>query len=120
MKKFLLLLVFLFSISTFSQNCDANPENVKEFIGKVVNVCGEVSQVSTPTNINGNPTYLNLGGKYPNSSFTIVAWGAIKDELEINLSELEGKNILINGLIKEYKGKPQIVIERKGQIIIIN
>lgn len=119
MKKLLFLICFLASYAGFSQECGIPPEKAIEELKNEVTVCGEVSQVYFAKGSNGQPTYLNLGGKFPNHSFTVVIWGDEREEITIDLDNLEGKRISVNGTVVEYRGKAQIVVEKESQITIL-
>ena len=62
--------------------------------------------------------FLNVDGKYPNQKFS----GVIFNEYVqlFNISKLRnkiGKNIIIKGLIKRYRGKAEIIIRKRDQIL---
>jgi hypothetical protein len=83
-------------------------------IGETVEVRGAVSGVYTSRKDN---SFLNMGGVYPNQTFT----GFIKAGTDVSLDvafikSLQGKEIGIVGKVELYKGKPEIVITEKEQI----
>jgi DNA/RNA endonuclease YhcR with UshA esterase domain len=53
-----------------------------------------------------------MGDRFPNHAFTLVVW-------EDNLKTLEGKQLAITGLIEEYRGKPQIIVNNPEQIVVM-
>jgi hypothetical protein len=57
-----------------SGKCTATVYNSQDYDGQEIMVCGYVAQVNTIESINGQPTYINMGGKCPNHSFTVVVW----------------------------------------------
>ncbi|MDG1997035.1 MAG: thermonuclease family protein [Emcibacteraceae bacterium] len=64
-------------------------------------------------------TYLNFGDDYKND-FTIVVPNRVKkmfEKLDINLANLEGKNIFVRGWLKYYNG-PSIDLTHPEQLII--
>jgi hypothetical protein len=67
------------------------------------------------TSNKGN-TFLNIGGTYPNQTFT----GWIPPASPVNkspmLSDIEGKHVKITGRIEMYKGKPEIRINVAKQL----
>lgn len=81
-------------------------------VGKVATVVGTVVQV---TRTASGSIYLNFGGRYPKQTFAgaILAKSAGKFG---NLDSLEGRTIAIRGLIKLYRGQPEVLIEMPGQI----
>jgi DNA/RNA endonuclease YhcR with UshA esterase domain len=80
-------------------------------VGQTATVEGEVSGVHTAKYI----TYIHMGGRYPNHIFTAVIFKSESTAVG-NISGLEGRNISVTGVIKLYKGKPEIVVKSKGQI----
>lgn len=70
---------------------------------------GEVVQVRTTRR---GTTFLNMGGTYPNQTFTIVSFRGDRTALK----NYRGRTISVHGTIQVYRGKPQIVIEATEQI----
>jgi len=63
--------------------------------------------------------FLNLGANYPNSLLTIVIFTRDKANFKEPIESLyTDKNICVTGTIKEYKGKPEIIITRPQDILI--
>lgn len=67
-----------------------------------------------------NTVFLNFDKPYPNSCFTAVIFSSTL----INFPEdphkfYEGKIIRVKGLIKEYEGRPEIILEDRSQIEVI-
>lgn len=112
MKSLLTFLLFLTLAAAKAQTI--TPEQAKDSIGKTVTVCGEV----TGTHSTDKVSFLNLGGKYPNNAFTVVVFAADVTKLSYQLSTLNGKNICVSGKVKDYNGKPEIVVEDEKQITI--
>lgn len=90
-------------------------DNAKDFVGKVVTVKGEVSQVTTTKS---NTTFINIDGKYPDNKFTLVIF---KDDAsrfpEVNT--WEGKTIEVSGKVELYRDRPQIILKELKQIKIL-
>lgn len=115
-----ILFFLLFSVSVSAQVCDKSVSEAHEVVGKEMTICGKVYQVTKPQGIRGNPTYINMGARYPNHSFTVVIWG--QDAMEFPMGALkafEGKQIVVTGLVEEYRGKPQIIVKDVEQIEVI-
>lgn len=94
-------------------------EKANAYIGKVAEVCGKVESADYLPQINGEPTFLNLGRPYPNQHFTAVIWGS--DRIRWNTSpdqQYENRNICVSGRIELYEGTPQIIVETPRQIEI--
>src|SRR6202000_3333378 len=60
----------------------------------------------------GSMVLVNLGAAYPDTPLTVVLRGDAKSLG----SSLEGKTITVTGKVVKYKGKPEIVVEDKGQV----
>jgi hypothetical protein len=83
--------------------------------GEVATVIGTV--VTVHRTESGN-LYLNFGADYPHQTFS----GAVlnpRGPAFRNLDGLAGKRVGIRGLIKLYKGRGEIVIERVEQIVVM-
>ena len=59
-----------------------------------------------------------MGGKYPNNAFTVVVFAANAAKFSYPLSTLNGKNICVSGKIKDYNGKPEIVVDDEKEITV--
>jgi DNA/RNA endonuclease YhcR with UshA esterase domain len=62
--------------------------------------------------------YLNFDKKYPKNTFTAVIFAEKFSEVG-DLSIYKNQNVEVRGIITEYKGKPQIIINSKNQISIV-
>ena len=67
------------------------------------------------------PTFINIGGKYPDQLLTIVIWGNIREKLGYAPEDKKytGGMAVITGKVELYKGKPQIVITDPKQLSIL-
>jgi len=82
-------------------------------IGQEVVVEGVISDVGYSAR--SDTTFLRMGGKYPNHAFTAVIFKSAKP-LFPEARSWEGKKERIRGVVKEYRGKPEIVLERAEQV----
>ena len=97
----------------------ANDYTTKEdsrHIGENTTVCGAVSSGHYTKRSNGQPTFINLDGRYPNQQFTIFILGKNRHNFSSPERSYNGKNICVTGIITKYKGKPQIKVTNKSQI----
>ena len=86
-------------------------------IGKVMNVCGQVSEAVYLQEIGGNPVFINFGGRNPNHTFSIVIWGRYHRNFSERPDLLYSNSYMcVTGTIEEHRGKPQIIVERQTQI----
>lgn len=91
----------------------------QEISGRYTNsfqiISGTIKEVATVR----NNTYLNFGEDY-REDFTIVIPNRVKrmfEEMDINLSDLESKNIFVRGWLKYYNG-PSIDLTHPEQLVI--
>lgn len=89
------------------------PEEAASHLGQTVTVEGVVSEVHTARS--GSATFIDMGGSYPNNAFTGVIFAS--DMWTVgDVSGLAGKTADINGEVRLYHGKPEIVISSPRQI----
>jgi hypothetical protein len=113
MKLFLSLLLLIVI------NCKSQaiaPDQAKNREGEKDTVCGQIANVFYDTEANNQPTFIAMGGKYPNSVFGIIIWGDTREKFSYDLQTLNGKNICVTGTIEDYNGKPEIVVYDESQI----
>jgi len=78
----------------------------KAHVGEYATVVGKVSGV----HVTGKgDTFVNLGAPYPDHDFTAVIFAADADKFG-DLEPLEGQTVSVTGTIKEFKGKPEIIV----------
>jgi DNA/RNA endonuclease YhcR with UshA esterase domain len=114
MKASKLLLLSAFGIALLPINAQSiSAADAKNHIGEKATVCGKVASERTATSSRGEPTFINLDAAYPNQIFTILVWG---DDRQ-NVGELprEGSRVCATGMIREYRGVPEIVVRSSGQ-----
>ena len=99
-------------IATFAQAETIPPKDAAHYVGDSMTVEGVVSQVSTGS---GGTTFINFGGRYPNHVFYAVIFRKNSARFE-EVHALDGKTIAISGIVKLYKGKPQIILYSPEQI----
>ncbi len=87
--------------------------DAKTHIGENATVCGIVASEHTATNSRGEPTFINLDSAYPNQVFTILVWG--DDRKAVGALPRDGSHVCATGLIKDYRGVPEIVVRSTGQ-----
>lgn len=88
-------------------------EQAGSYVGQTVTVEGKVSEVHTTRS--GSATFINMGGTYPDNTFAGVIFASDMETVG-DVSELDGKTVDINGEVRLYRGKPEIVIASRDQI----
>lgn len=93
----------------------------KGHTGEKIRVCDKVFGTRFLENANGQPTFLNLGAAYPASPFTVVIFGSERSNFR-EKPELfyNNKKVCVTGLIKEYNGKPEMVLKTENEISVEN
>jgi DNA/RNA endonuclease YhcR with UshA esterase domain len=104
-----------------AQDTNTNPPTrivsagaAKYFVGQTNTVFGKVAQVT----IREKVVYLNLENPYPDMPCTGVIFAGKTNQFE-DLEKLQGRTVLITGKITEYRDQPQIVIENKAQLQVV-
>jgi DNA/RNA endonuclease YhcR with UshA esterase domain len=85
-----------------------------QHVGQAVAVEGTITKVFKSKN--GN-TFLNFGGDYPDVTFVVWIPQDAPEAADPNLASLEGKKVKIVGTIQLYRGKPEIKVSTKEQIV---
>lgn len=84
----------------------------REHVGEYCAVKGVVADVYTSRK--GN-TFLNFGKPYPDQIFTAVVFRSDAYRFD-NLHQWEGRTLIVRGLIKLYRGKPEIILKDPAQL----
>jgi len=88
-----------------------------DYIGQEKTVQGKVIQ---GTRSKTNTIFLNFGSAYPNHCFTAVIFSSDLGMFPAKPEDYyEGKTVRVTGLIKDYNGKPEIILEKKEQVGIV-
>jgi DNA/RNA endonuclease YhcR with UshA esterase domain len=113
-----LLFFFAFAISVVpllsADELLIDPYEAPTHIGQSVSVSGVI--VAVFVSKAGN-VFINFGDKYPNQTFTGWIPAGIPLATDPSLQLLQGKTVKITGTIKLYRGKPEIKITSKDQIV---
>ncbi|MEP7145610.1 MAG: hypothetical protein ABI792_01235 [bacterium] len=90
-------------------------KEVKLHIGDSLNIEGYVADIYLSDKV----AYLNFENKFPKNIFTCTIFSGKLEQFG-DLSKYKGRNVLVTGRISSYKNKPQVVLNFKDQIRIIN
>ncbi|WP_368935082.1 endonuclease domain-containing protein [Alcaligenes faecalis] len=102
----------------------------KQHVGQVVTLIGPLLASKSRPDLNGSPTWLDVGNLFPNPErLTVVVWG--KNLSNFNVRDLDAMYwfksvfhekayalICIQGTVTEYRGVPQIELEDLSQLSI--
>src|SRR5215471_9668835 len=113
-----LTLAFLASPLALQAQIKITASEAKNHIGQTVSVCGQVVSTHYAARTKGNPTFLNLDEPYPNQIFTILIWGSDRPKFGDPENTYANKKVCVTGIIKDYRGVPEVVAEQPSQIEI--
>ena len=80
---------------------------------QLMTVTGTVAQVTLRPKL----VFLNLDQPYPDSPFVAVIFSSATNEFA-DLKSLKGRPVEITGTVKAYHDKPEIVVEKPGQLAV--
>jgi hypothetical protein len=80
--------------------------------GRVATVRGPVAGTSYRPDVNGAPTFINVGADYPDDSrFTVIIWGADRSKFpDSPESTYDGVKLCVRGFVTIYRGVPEIEV----------
>jgi DNA/RNA endonuclease YhcR with UshA esterase domain len=88
------------------------PADAQTHVDQTVTIEGAVSNVhQIPSGI----TFIDMGGKYPDNTFTAVILAADAAKFP-GVTSLNGKTVDVTGKVQLYKGKPEILLTDAAQI----
>jgi hypothetical protein len=116
MKYIFFATAFFLPAILFSQT-SVKLEDAAKHIGDSVIVCGKVADAAFVESMENSPTFLNLGGAYPNQLLNLVIWKDQRSQYD-PAPELQfvNKNVCVTGKIEMINDLPEIVIYNKSQL----
>lgn len=106
---------------TSSMTCDRPIDwrNARNYVGQQVAVTGYVVDYRYMPNVNGSPTWFNLGAKYPERNrLAVVVWGDDRNRFGRALtSDLVNRKVCVTGKVKMRDGVPQIAISQPHHLV---
>src|SRR6266550_1988105 len=88
-------------------------QEASQHVGETVTVTGTVGDVGHSQR--SNTTFVNFGPPFPNHTFTAVIFASAAS-LFPDVDSWKGKALSITGVVKMYRGKPEIVLESPKQV----
>ena len=88
------------------------PEDAAQHVGQDVVVRGKISQIVLSVNLT---THINFGGVYPDHVFTVKIFKANQSLLP-GIREYDGKVVEVRGVVRLYRGKPEVELTERAQI----
>ncbi|CEA06371.1 hypothetical protein BN1049_02756 [Pseudomonas saudimassiliensis] len=103
------------------QSCAAPIDwrNARDFADQEVAVVGPVAEYRYMPNVNGSPTWINLGTKYPQKNrLAVVVWGDDRSNFGDALtSNLVNRQVCVIGTVQMRDGVPQIAISQPQSLL---
>jgi DNA/RNA endonuclease YhcR with UshA esterase domain len=102
-----------------AQEKSITAKDAASHVGEVQTVCGTVATTKFSSQSKKQPTFINLDQPYPKQIFTIVIWGSDRGKFpEPPEDYYMGKKICVQGMIKEFRGKPEVIVNDPSHISI--
>ena len=102
-------------------NHTINATEAAQNVGTYTTVCGAVGSTKFLSSSRGKPTFLNMGGVYPDHAFTVVIFGTARPRWDSEPENLYlNQKICVTGEIAEYRGDPQIIVNWPKEIRLDN
>jgi hypothetical protein len=120
---FIPLFVGLFACSSGSSNAGgcANSTNWADAAsqeGSTATIKGPVVDATYEPDVNGGPTFLDIGADYPDPSrFTVVIWQENRSNFTQAPEDLySNATVCVTGAVQDYRGSPEIIVSSPDQI----
>jgi hypothetical protein len=119
MKKMLTAALLTICAYTASAQQTIKIEELSNHIGDSVIVSGKVFGGRFLSKSENAPTFLNVGGDFPNQLLTLVVWGKDRSNFKSAPEDAyKGQEVQVAGKVELHRGKPQIILYRDNQIAI--
>ena len=92
------------------------PEDAGAHVGETATVRGVVASAKFAANSRSQPTFLDFERSYPNAVFTAVIFGDDRPKFGTPETSLRGKRVCVTGSIRDYRGKPEIILNHPSQL----
>ncbi len=119
MKKLLTVVLLIISSYAASAQQTIKLDELANHIGDSVVVSGKVFGGRYLSKSENAPTFLNVGGDFPNQLLTLVVWGKDRTNFKSAPEEAyKGRQVQVAGKVELHRGKPQIILYNDAQIAI--
>jgi DNA/RNA endonuclease YhcR with UshA esterase domain len=92
------------------------PDEASNHVGQTATVCGEVASTKYDAHLRSQPTFLDFGKPYPNRIFTAVIFGRDRAKFGTPEATFRGRRVCVTGQVRNYRGKPEIIVSDPGQL----
>lgn len=119
MKKLLTAVLLTVCAYTVSAQQTIKLDELSNHIGDSVIVSGKVFGGRYLSKSENAPTFLNVGGDFPNQLLTLIVWGKDRSNFKTAPEEAyKGRHVQVAGKVELHRGKPQITLYNDTQIAI--
>ena len=96
--------------------------DARAHVGSSVALCGVVVSSKFAADSNGQPTFLNIGAPYPDTSrVTVIIFGdALGNFPSDPATTYQGRNVCVTGTITPYEDIVEIKVTTADQIIVVS
>lgn len=116
MKNILIIIFCLTTVSAFAQ-MQIKIEDAVNHAGDSVKICSKIYGGKYLEAAKNSPTFLNVGGSYPDALLTLVIWNDTRKLFKKPPEEYyKGAQVCITGSIKMVRDKPEIIVSNPDQI----
>lgn len=90
-------------------------------VGEWVAICGPVVSTSFRPDVNGSPTFLNIGRDFPDPTrFQVVIWGENLGNFDYEADTLyDNREVCVSGEVVEFNGVAEMEVVEPGQVEVI-
>lgn len=109
----ILIAISLLTFATPVLAAALTPQEAASHIGQSATVEGVASVYTSKSGV----TFVDLGGSGRDAPFTGVIFKEYTAKFP-GVTAVSGKVVDLKGTIKEYRGKPEIILERPNQLVV--
>jgi DNA/RNA endonuclease YhcR with UshA esterase domain len=121
MKSILLvsLIVIAGSFQLYAQDT-ITTQQVHQYLQKEVVLKGKIVHIKDYTTQKGdNMVFLDMDEKYPNNRISVAIYEEIVNQIRPEIHTFLGKNVLIRGIITQYRQVPSIELRKPDYIKLV-
>jgi hypothetical protein len=75
-----------------------------------------VATTKFDAHLRSQPTFLDFEKPYPNEVFTAVIFGSDRAKFGTPETTFQGKRVCVTGQVRNYRGKPEIIVSDPSQL----
>ncbi len=110
------LLVSTACASAHHEPGTTNVAKATNYVGQTTTICDRVTSAFYAESSEGSPTFLDFGPPYPRHTFSVVIWKEDRGKFDQPELFFLDHEVCVTGEVKEFHGKPQIVLRDPSSI----